>query len=97
MNNTYTQRNTIALSELNANLTPDEQEYINTEKKYYDLVVALRTKRRKKGYTQEKLAQLSHLPRTTITKVESGSRNTTLETLMTMARALGSTVELRLT
>jgi len=42
------------------------------------------------------LAQLSKVPRTTITKVESGSRNATLQTLMAMAHAMGKSVELRL-
>lgn len=40
--------------------------------------------------------EISKLPRTTITKVESGSRNATLQTLMIMAQAMGINVELKL-
>lgn len=57
---------------------------------------ALREKREKLGLTQAKLAEIANLPRTTITKVESGARNTTLQTLMSMATAMGSEFELKL-
>lgn len=76
--------------------TAEEREFIDAEKKYYKLVVALRKERKERGLSQARLAALSHVPRTTITKVESGSRNATLQTLMAMAQALGKNVELRL-
>lgn len=96
MNKQKLQQNTISLKALSEGITSAERSVIESEKKYYELVVTLKEKRESLGLTQEKLAQLSNLPRTTITKVESGSRNATLETLMRIAEALGTSVELKL-
>lgn len=72
-----------------SDLSPEERKQVEQEKKYYRLVVSLKQKREQLGLSQGELAKLAKLPRTTITKVESGSRNTTLETLMSMASAMG--------
>lgn len=96
MNKIKLQQNAISLEEFSQQFTPAERKAIEAEKKYYKLVVALKEKREELGLTQERLAEISDLPRTTITKVESGSRNATLETLMRIAEALGSSVELKL-
>lgn len=96
MNKQKLQQNTVALKTLSEAVTPVERSVIESEKKYYELVVTLKEKRESLGLTQEKLAQLSNLPRTTITKVESGSRNATLETILRIAEALGTSVELKL-
>lgn len=77
-------------------ITNEERKFIDQEKKYYEVVISLRKKREKLGLTQEKLAELSNVPRTTITRVESGTRNATLQTLMSLAHAMGSTFELKL-
>src|SRR3989344_9486656 len=87
---------TTSLKDFNADITEEEQKFIEAEKKYYNLVVSLKKKRQDLGFTQEKLAELSKLPRTTITRVESGSRNATLQTLISIAQAMGKSVELRL-
>jgi DNA-binding XRE family transcriptional regulator len=89
-------KNTIPLSDLMKNLTPEEKQFIEAEERYYYLVVELRTKRRELGLTQAELAKKARVPRTTITKIESGSRNATLETLMAIAQAMGQRLELRL-
>lgn len=68
--------------------TSDWQE-VEKEKKYYDLIIALKDLRREKGLTQKQLADKARIPRETIVKVESGRRNTTLETLMILAQAMG--------
>lgn len=86
----------ITLAEFNKDLTPEDWKFIETEKRYYYLVHALKAKRKSLGLTQEKLSKISKVPRTTIVKVESGSRNATLETLMAMAGSMGTTIELRL-
>ena len=85
---------TIPASDFLKDLTPKEQKIIDQEKKYYHLVVSLKKKRKQLGLTQQKLAKLAELPRTTITKVESGYRNTTLQTLMSIAQAMGSEFEI---
>ncbi|MFH2019600.1 MAG: helix-turn-helix transcriptional regulator [bacterium] len=96
MNNTKIKRLAIPLEEFNQDVTHEEREIINAEKKYYQIVKMLREQRNELGFTQEKLAQLSKVPRTTINKVESGSRNATLQTLMAMAQSMGKTIELKL-
>ncbi|EKD80081.1 MAG: hypothetical protein ACD_40C00211G0007 [uncultured bacterium] len=87
---------TITLEEFNKDITSEEWKIVEAEKKYYHLVAALCKKRDSLGITQEKLSKMSKIPRTTITRVESGSRNATLQTLMAMAQSMGKTIELRL-
>lgn len=84
------------LNDFMKDVSKEERKFIDQEKKYYEVVVALRKRREKLGLTQEKLAELSNIPRTTITKVESGTRNATLQTLMSLAQAMGSTFEVKL-
>ena len=96
MNKLKINKHTISLSEFSKDITDEERKIIDAEKKYYEIVIALRKKREALGFTQEKLAKISKLPRTTITKVESGSRNATLQTLMAMAQAMGKNLELKL-
>ena len=86
----------IKLEILSKDLTPKDRSIVDQEKKYYQIVVALRKKRQELGLTQDELAEKSNVPRTTITKIESGSRNTTLQTLMSLAEAMGSTLEISL-
>lgn len=96
MNTIKLKKQTVNLKNFSRDITKDEREFIDAEKKYYRLVVTLRKNRERLGFTQEKLAHLSHIPRTTITKIESGSRNATLQTLMSIAQAMGKKIELKL-
>lgn len=88
---------TITLEEFGKHFTEEDNRQVEAELKYYILRHSLRDKRKKLGLTQEKLSKLSKVPRTTITKIESGSRNTTLETLMALAHSMGSTIEIKFT
>ena len=47
------------------------------------------TARKELGLTQKQLAEMVKLPRTTITKLESGHRNVTVQTLVKIANAIG--------
>jgi len=96
MNKNKLKKLTITLEEFSKDFTDEDKRFIETEKKYYYLLSALRKTRNSLGLTQSKLAELSNLPRTTITRVESGSRNATIQTLMTMAKSMGKTIELKL-
>ena len=87
---------TTPLKDFMTDVTAEERTFIEQEKKYYEVVVALRKKREKLGLTQAKLSELSNIPRTTITKVESGARNATLQTLMSLAHAMGSIFEVKI-
>ncbi|HOZ03590.1 MAG TPA: helix-turn-helix transcriptional regulator [Candidatus Woesebacteria bacterium] len=77
------------LNNLVADFTKEDWQEVEKEKKYYNLVVQLRELRQKVGMTQQQLADKAALPRATIVRVESGRRNATLETLMSMAGAMG--------
>jgi DNA-binding XRE family transcriptional regulator len=88
--------NTIPLEELFKDETPEERAYIEQEKKYYDIVVALYARRKKLKLSQQELAKKAKVPRTTISKIESGSRNVTLGTMMSIAQAMDSRIAIRL-
>jgi len=90
-------KKTISLADLKKNLTKEQKQIVENEKRYYKMVVGLKKAREKQGLTQEALARKANLPRTTITKIESGNRNATLETLMALAGAMGKRLEVRLT
>lgn len=45
--------------------------------------------RRKKGLSQEKLAELANIHRTYIGQIESGKRNVALKNIAKLAKALG--------
>jgi len=96
MKNIINKKNTVSIKKISQDFTKEDWQEVENEKKYYKIVVALREEREKLGFTQAKLAEKSSLPRTTITKVESGARNTTLQTLMVMAQAMGKSLELKL-
>lgn len=80
---------TAPLKNLSADFTQADWQEVEKEKKYYELVIQLRELRQKVGMTQKELAQRAALPRATVVRVESGRRNATLETLMSMANAMG--------
>jgi len=85
----------VTFKEFNLDLTVDDIKEIEAEKKYYQMVVELRKVREELGLTQENLAKKSNLPRTTISKIESGNRNVTLETLMSLAKGMNRTLTLK--
>jgi XRE family transcriptional regulator, regulator of sulfur utilization len=53
----------------------------------------LRYLRKQKGLSQEQLAALAEMPRTTLTHMESGQGNPSLHSLLSIAQALGVGVE----
>ena len=69
---------------------------VQDEIRYYDVLVELKKLRLKLGLTQEQLAQKAELPRTTVTKIESGTYNPTLNTIMVLASAMDKKIQLRL-
>ena len=54
----------------------------------------LKKMRKKIGMTQNELSQKSGIPRPTISKIESGKRNVTIDTLTALAAAMGKRIEL---
>jgi len=87
--------NTISLEEFSKDFTPEQNVMVENEVRYYDALITLKETRKKLGLTQEEVAQKAHLPRTSITKIESGKHNPTLSTLMSIASALNKTLQIR--
>lgn len=87
---------TITLKQLVRDLSDEERQAVDAEIQYYDILVAFKKARKSKGISQEELARKANINRTTLSKIESGLRNATIDTLMRLARALDMSLELRL-
>ncbi len=86
---------TVSFEEVFQDFTPEQEKIAETEMRYYDVVLELKKLRNKLGLTQAELAQKALLPRTTISKIESGSYNPTLNTLMSIAAALNKKLRIQ--
>jgi len=86
----------LPLAKLIKNLSNAERKTVVEEKRYFSLVNKLRRLREEKGFTQAYLAKKSNIPRTTIVRIESGERNATLNTLISIAHGLGKELDIRL-
>lgn len=62
--------------------------------KQADLLEELKSARLNSGLTQHELAQKTGIPRTTISKIEAGFRNTTLNTLLDLSKAVNLDLKL---
>jgi len=82
-------KNSKSLKEILNKLSDDRKSLIEKERRYYKLLFVLREQRIGKGLSQQELANRVKIPRTTITKIESGKRNVTVSTLMDIAQAMG--------
>jgi len=87
---------TITLDEFASKFSDSQLKEIDQEVKYYQMLAKIKEFREEKGMTQEELAQKAKVNRTTLSKIESGYRNATIETLMRLASAMGLSLELRL-
>lgn len=85
---------TIPFEDLVAELTPTQKRLMESFGRQYDMLVALRKLRKDLGLTQEELAKKADIPRTTISKIESGSYNPTINTLVEIASALDKKLEI---
>ncbi|MEI7578413.1 MAG: helix-turn-helix transcriptional regulator [bacterium] len=81
-------KNTLSLSQMMDDFSDSDQIDILEQVRYYELKLLLRDTRKKEGMTQQKLADLLNIPRTTIAKIESGQRNVTVLTLMKIAKVM---------
>lgn len=68
--------------------TPKESEEIEIGSQVYICLMRIREIRRKLKLTQQQLSKLSGVPRETISRIESGNRNTSFETVRKLADAL---------
>lgn len=87
---------TLSIKEFSRNYSQEQKKIVSEEIKYYDLLASLRKIRKKKGLSQEDLAKKANLNRTTLSRVETGLRNATINTLMKIARAIDMKLDIRL-
>ncbi|KKP47217.1 MAG: Toxin-antitoxin system, antitoxin component, Xre family [Candidatus Woesebacteria bacterium GW2011_GWA1_33_30] len=88
-------RNTVSSGSVFRDFTAKQKKIVDAEIKYYDVLVGLKNQRKRMGFSQKQLAERASLPRTTITKIESGSYNPTINTLISIAYALNKKLELK--
>lgn len=77
------------------NLSPQDWEDIEAETTALLLKQELRAARKKYKVTQAELAKRANLPRSTITRFESGDSNPTIGMLKKVAKALNMKVEVK--
>lgn len=75
---------------------PKFRKLVEAKRSYFETLLAMKKTREAMGLTQEKLASLAGVPRRTIVRIESGQKNTTVDTLISIAFALGKGFEMRL-
>ncbi|MBN2016373.1 helix-turn-helix transcriptional regulator [Candidatus Dojkabacteria bacterium] len=69
---------------------------VRAKKRYFETLSSIKKLRKQKGFSQEKLAKLAGLPRRTIVRIESGQKNTTIDTLISIASAMEEELVIRL-
>lgn len=91
-------QNTITLNQLYSRLHYSEKDHkrIDDLIHLYDLLHELRDQRKTLGLSQEEVAKKAGITRPELSKIESGKRNATLATLMSIAQAMNKQLEIRL-
>ncbi|HEX9817968.1 MAG TPA: helix-turn-helix domain-containing protein [Patescibacteria group bacterium] len=84
----------VPLDDVLAELSPKDRREVAIISQYYSLLVDLEDSRKKLNFTQTELAEKSAVPRTTISKIESGNRNVTIDTLIKLAQGMGKTLKI---
>jgi len=80
--------NAVPLSQWSKQFTPVQKQKAKLTNDYYAVVAEFQKTRKKLGFTQQQLSDKSGIDRTVIAKIETGARNTTLNSLMMFAEAL---------
>jgi len=76
--------------------TPQEIRILDARHKIRNTLRKLREEREKRKLTQVVLAKKASLPRTTVSKIESGYQNVSIMKLIQLAEAMDMKVELQL-
>ncbi len=87
---------TIRLEDLISQLPKEERTYIDSNIEFSDFLYELIKERKNQKLTQEDISKKTGIPRTTITKIESGNRNTTIRKILLYASALQKVLKLEL-
>jgi DNA-binding XRE family transcriptional regulator len=88
MKTNNTKQKAITLSKWGKKFSPEQKLLAAKENDYYQVVRDFKKTRKKLGLTQQQLADKAGMHRTVITKIETGARNTTLNSLIMIAEAM---------
>lgn len=69
---------------------------IDAYQKYFEALMRVRDVRKELGLSQRELAARSGVPQETISRIESGKRNVNIQTLISLASAMGKKVRVEL-
>jgi DNA-binding XRE family transcriptional regulator len=85
------------LKELDKELKWTKKEWEEIKRRSDERIIRyqLQDARREAEMTQEELSKKSGIPRPTISNIENGRRNPTVQTLYSLASAMGKTLEIR--
>jgi len=83
-------------SEVHSQLSLFERSYIKSRTRFVDFLDDLKRERKSQQLTQTQFSVISTIPRTTVSKIESGNRNATISMIMKYTSALGKVLELQL-
>lgn len=87
---------TITLDQFKKKFSFKQQQRIQEEIVYYDLLMKFKEARESVGLTQEELAKKANVNRTTLSRIETGVRNATVETLIKLTKAMGLEMQINL-
>ena len=89
-------KNTVSLDELTKDFTAEQWRIVAEERQNYELLLKFRNERRKQKMSQANLSKKAKINRTTLSRVENGIRNATVDTLSKIALALNMKLEIQL-
>ena len=89
-------KNTVSLDELTKDFTAEQWRIVAEERQSYELLLKFRQERRKQKMSQANLSKKAKINRTTLSRVENGIRNATVDTLSKIALALNMKLEIQL-
>lgn len=78
----------IALEHWSKKFTRSQKQKAKVDNNYYEVIKEFKEARKNLGLTQQELANKAGIDRTVIAKIETGARNTTLNSLMMLAEAM---------
>ncbi len=90
------QPKTISIKEFSQGFSQEQKRIVEEETRFYFLLTSFKEAREKKGLSQEELARKAKVNRTTLSKIESGLRNATIDTLDKLATAMDMKLDVRL-
>ena len=87
---------TTSLNDFAKDFSEVQHKIVDEETRHYNLLTSFKEAREKKGLSQEELAKKADVNRTTLSKIESGLRNATIETLDKLATAMDMKLDVKL-